>query len=117
VRHTSGEVTSRATITTANLGGIWTQDEGTITTLTTLPGGSVDILGSPTITTLDVGSEGSVSFAGSNAPTVTNAQMSAGSEILDPQGSVTFSNGITLTLCGLNDVSLDVGQGKTLTIS
>lgn len=116
-QHTGGEVTSRATLTTANIGGTWIQDGATVGTLTTLPNGSVRVLGSPTITTLDVGSDGSIDFGGANAPTATTTRLSAGAELLDPQGSVTFTNGIELVLCGLSDVSLDVGQGKTLTIS
>jgi hypothetical protein len=117
VQHTGGSLTSRATITTANIGGAWTQDGGAITTLSTLPGGSVSVLGSPTITTLDVGSSGIVSFSSANAPTVTNARISSGGTIIDSQGSVTFTNGIELVLCGLADVSLDVGQSKTIEIS
>lgn len=117
VQHTGGDVSSRATIATANLGGAWTQDGGSVTTLTTLPGGSVTILGSPTITTLDIGSAGSVDFSGANAPTATTTRLSAGGELLDPQGAVTFTNGIALVLCGLADVTLDVGQGKTITVA
>lgn len=117
LQHTSGEVFSRATLTTANIGGTWTQDGGSVTTLTTLPDGNVRVLGSPTITTLDVGSDGSVNFGSSNAPTATTTRLAAGAELLDPQGSVTFTNGIELVLCGLADVSLDVGQSKTLTIA
>lgn len=116
-QHTGGEVTSRATLTTANIGGTWIQDGAAVGTLTTLPQGSVRVLGSPTITTLDVGSDGSIDFSGANAPTATTTRLSAGAELLDPQGSVTFTNGIELVLCGLDDVSLDVGQGKTLTIA
>lgn len=117
VQHTGGTLSSRATVTTANIGGVWTQDGGAITTLATLPGGSVSVLGSPTITTLDVGSGGIVSFASANAPTVTNARISSGGTIIDSQGSVTFTNGIILVLCGLADVSIDIGQSKTIDIS
>lgn len=109
VNQQGGELDLNSAVTTVTkLGGSLQFRTGAVTTLTN-DGGSVVYSSSGTVTTLNVGTGGQVQFD-PTARTVTNANAYAGSAILDPQKSVTWTNGISLIHCGLADVSLDVGK-------
>jgi len=95
-------------------------DDGAVTTLT-INSGSVEYYSNQTITTLRVGANAIFavpSLLGTSGPTVTNCTVAALSEIADPFGQITNSNGIILDAgVSLADIILDVGAGRTITAS
>ena len=95
---------------TANVEG-----SGAVTNLTA-NAGTVNYQGSGTITTLYT--KGKVNFGQLLNRTVTNCTIAAGGSISDPGGRTTFTNGIVFeTGVRVADVTLDVGTGRTLSIS
>ena len=90
--------------------------EGGVTTLT-IRDGTVYVISDGTIGTLTA-TGGTIDWSDdSRSKTVTNCTIGPGVTLDDPQGVVTFTNGITLSNCKLSDVTLDIGTGKTITIS
>lgn len=70
------------------------------------------------ITTLTVGSTASMSFDEDRAAvTVTNCTIQYASSLFDNNKRVTWSNGIVLNKCGIEDVTLQLGKSFTLTPS
>jgi hypothetical protein len=114
-----GTLTTNSAISAANVyEGTWTHRAGNVATVN-VDGGTVNWeAGSATITTLRIGS---ATFDKSRDPrplTVTNAVLLyAGATLNDPNGTITFSGGITLVRCTLDDVTLNLGPNRTYTIS
>lgn len=107
-----------------NIGGgsITKNGTGTVTSATVNEGTlvwAVDGSGPPTITTLVVGPGGTFdASAALDAFTLTNCTVHPGGVLLDPNGLGTYSNGVIIGGNGrIEDVTLDVGRGKTLTPS
>jgi hypothetical protein len=89
-----------ATATTIQVGGtVYDRSSGTITTLRVLDGGVFD------------------KRMDSRAQTITNASVYSGASIYDPLATVTWTNGLDLMYCGLEDVTLQLGKHKTWTPS
>ena len=110
------EVNSNAT-TITHLGGTLHHISGTITTLT-IDGGEVYSYGVGTITTINVGSGAKADFGRAVLGiTVTNCNLYEKGTLLDPNGRVTFSNGIVCVRTDLPNVTLNVGHNRTLTPS
>ena len=88
------------------------------------PSGAIDILGGQclydsdgTLTQGYVAAGGELIFGKFDARTVTNLSIYAGATVRDPFDTVTWSNGIILVRCSIEDVTLDLGTGITLTPS
>lgn len=114
VQITGGELDLSSAATTVTLmGGALKFRTGAVTTLTN-DGGAVTYSSSGAITTLNVGTGGSIQFD-PTPRTVTNANLYAGGSILDPQKSVTWSNGISLIHCSESDVVLSTGKHVKIT--
>lgn len=123
VDQTGGTVTvdgdSSLTVTT------WTMEAGAVVfggeaAITTFRARTGELVynSSGTVTTMDVGPGGVVRMEqDQRGRTFTNCTMVAGAALLDPGGTVTFTNGIDLDNCGLSEVTLDVGRNLTLTPS
>lgn len=104
-----------ATTVTKNGGSLETYGTGAITTLSNW-GGALVARSSGTITNLY--NAGAADFGRDmRAKTVSNASAYPGASISDPQGVVTWSNGIDLVGCGLREVALDLGRNITITPS
>lgn len=86
---------------TADAGATYWRSQGGISTLLALGGGAA------------------LDFSGDlRAKTITpEVQLYAGSSLTDPGGVVTFTAGIRLNRCDINEVTLLVGQNKKLTVS
>lgn len=68
-----------------------------------------------TLGDVQVGGGGAIDFSRDmRSRTVTNCQLSARAALLDPFGTVTFTNPIVLHRSGLADVDLDLGRHLTL---
>jgi hypothetical protein len=80
-------------------------------------GGTTYWLGSGTITSLYVGAAGFDASRAFVACTVTNAYLQAQASVRDPYERVTWTNGLDLRGCGLDDVTLDLGTDVTVTPS
>ena len=73
-------------------------------------------LSSGTLTTLNIGSQGIADFRGDvRAKTVTNCDVWAGYQFLDPMGVVTVTNGWDFNSCRVEDGTLQTGYNYTLT--
>lgn len=87
---------------------------GNLTSVTDL-GGTTAYLGDGTIGALVVGASAVADFSQSiQSRTVTNTTLLAGATLLDPSQTVTWTNPITLSQCGIADVSIDFGRNITL---
>lgn len=116
---TAGQVEINANTTTINAKGgtVVVLLAATVGTLTA-DAGTIYYQSSGTCTTLTVNSDAVVDFSRDpRARTVTNCTIRKGGKIYDPYGTVTFTNGIILTGCKLDEVKLDVGDNRTLTVS
>lgn len=110
------ETNSAITTGTANAGN-WIHKAGTITTLTVNKGASFYPNGGVTVTTLDLNGGTFDCRKGSATVTITNTvTMSAGSSFYDPQGR-TGNISVQLRDCTLQDVTIVLPQGKTITFS
>lgn len=97
-------------------GGIHYHTSGTLAT-TQIDGGVLYYSAPNNITTMNVGSGGTVDFSQDlRAITCTTCNLYAGGTIRDTQGRVTWTNGIDLERCSIEDVTIDVGAHKKLTI-
>jgi len=69
-------------------------------------------------TTVNVLSASTLDFRrDSNARTVANANVYAGTFLYDPNATVTWTNGIDLEQCDLDDVTLQIGANQTISLS
>ena len=127
-----GSDVSQITLIEQSAGGL--QSKSNITTLTQRGGGGL-IQGSATIGTLDVAgdvtysstgtitqgyvrSNGSLNFdRNTQARTVTNITAFAGSVLSDRNRTVTWTNPIVLSGCGISDVELELGTNITIDIA
>jgi hypothetical protein len=83
-----------------------------------LDGGTEHYESSATLTTANVGSTGVLDFRQDMRPrTVTNCNLHERGEIHDPARTVTWTNGIDLVRCAVEEVVLDVGTHWTLSPS
>lgn len=113
---TGGKVETNSAMTTVTkTGGTLTHNSGAITTLTN-DSGTVVYNGTGTITNY-TGADGSVLDLSQDirALTITNCTLYKGAKIIDPNKRVTWTNGISLIQCNLNDVNLDVGTNVKVT--
>lgn len=92
---------------------------GAAATLTTgtLKGGTLYYNSSGTATTIIVAGGATLDFRqNARSRTVTNTSIYQGGKIYDPAQTVDFSaNGIDVSYCGLADVTLDLGEHRTIT--
>lgn len=90
---------------------------GNFTTLN-VDGGATRYRGTGTITNLNVGDGGEADFGRDmKSRTVTNCQINAGGTIRDPNKTVTFTNGIDLNRCAIEECTLDIGTHLTMSLS
>jgi hypothetical protein len=99
-----------------------TKNNGTLTVLgtgacTTLRNwkGTCNYRSSGTVTNLFCGAASLDFRADMRAKTITNADIYAGASILDPQAVVTWTNGVDLNGCGMDEVTLNLGKNIRLT--
>lgn len=119
INKSGGEATIATNVTTA------TQTDGTLTingtaTLTTLnlDGGTIYYSTSGTLTTAVVSSAAIFSCVrDGRSRTITNMAIHSGGAILDPLASITFTNGIDITRAKLSEVSIDLGEHFTISIT
>ena len=103
----------------------FTQTEGTTTfredaTLTTgtLSGGTLYYNSSGTFTTMHVAGGAILDFRqDSRSRTGTTTTIYQDGAIYDPAQTVTWTNGIAMSYCGLADIKLDIGESKTISLS
>lgn len=111
------EINSAATTITRHGGSLTVRGTGAITTLTNNDG-TVTHLSSGTVTTYTGGPGSTLDCSPALiAKTFTTTTIHAGATVLDPQALVTWTNGIVLSRCRIQDVSLDLGFNRTLTPS
>ena len=97
--------------------GTLTINAGSVTTVTN-DGGRFNYNGVGTITTLNISDGAEANFTQDMSDrTVTNANLYKGGSIIDNFKTVTWTNGVDLVRCGLNEVSLDLGIHVTITPS
>ena len=109
----TAELSCGSTTFTHN-GGEATLIDGAITTLT-VEGGTIYDCTNDTIGTVTVGSDGIVDCSRSmKAHTHTTVVMYKAATYLDPFKVVTHTNDIDLIHCGINDVTLDLGEHITI---
>ena len=118
VKSLGGKTTLDAAPTTLTAtGGTVTVTTGNITTLS-IDSATVNYDAAGTITTTTITSGGTLDCSRTaNAKTLTNATVYKGGTIRDPDGTVTFTNGIDLPETRLLDVTLDLAKNKTWTPS
>lgn len=115
-----GTLETNSAISVVNIyGGEWTHQNGNVATLNAFGGKVIWKANSATITTLAVGSSGTFDKSQDARPlTVTNVvKIYKGATLRDPYKTITFSAGIQLVDCTLDDVTLDVGPNRTVTVS
>jgi hypothetical protein len=114
----SGDVTLANGGTTLGLnGGTLTVTGGTVTTAN-VDAGTLYYQSTGTLTTLNVGNGGTADFSRDiRARTVTNCTLQADAALIDTARSATFTNGIVLNRCSVEDVALKLGTHLTLTIA
>jgi hypothetical protein len=119
VLHDSGtsRLASNVTTLTINDGDCRVDGTATLTTAT-VNGGRLNYRSSGTITNLYVFSNGEADFREDDrARTVSNFFIYGGGVVHDPSKTVTWTNGLDLIACGVDDVTLDIGRNQTLTPS
>lgn len=117
VNQSGGRLTMNSNVVTVNVtDGELIHVAGTMTTLN-LDKGEALYRSTGTLTTLNVGSGGVIDFRQDmRARTVTNCDLYEKSELHDPYGTVTFTNGIDLVRCQPADVVLDIPAHKRITL-
>lgn len=107
-------LSAAATTITKNGGTLTTLGTGAYTTISHWKG-TLNYRSSGTITTLNCGSA-LVDFRGDmRAKTVTNCDLYDGAQIQDPQGVVTWTNGLDLNASSIPKVTLDLGTNIRVT--
>lgn len=90
---------------------------GAYTTLT-VRGGDLVYSSTGTITTLTVASEGTADFTQDlRGRTITNTTLEAGATLDDSFGTITFTNDIALSNCGLQDVTIRSKRGVSVGVA
>ncbi len=105
---------SGCTTLTQRAGDLRVDTSSTITTLN-VDGGTAELLSSGTVTNALIYTGAELSMTG-NLPgcTITNLTMFGGATFRDPFEKATLTNGIILTKCGIEDVTLEIGKDITL---
>lgn len=105
---------SGCTTLTQRAGTLRVDATGTITTLN-VDGGTAELISSGTVTNALVYTGAELSLTG-NLPgcTITNLTLFGGATFRDPFEKATLSNGIILTKCGVEDVTMELGKDITL---
>lgn len=115
-----GEATinSGGTTLTNDGGELIVYGSGAITTIE-IRGGTVYDRGTGTWTTLNVSAGGVYDRTNQmTGKTITNLTLHAGAGFLDPNKTLTYSNGIILSKCGIDDIEpFNVGTAVTLTVA
>jgi|SRR6202790_478549 len=114
-----GSVTLNNTVTTITKtqGTLFLLGTGTVTTFTH-SGGGCSYQSSGTCTTYIGAVSSAIDFSGDlRAKTFTNATIYARASWSDPYSVVTLTNGLILSQCRLQDVTVDVGYNHTLKVS
>lgn len=118
IEMSGGAAQSYAGVTTLNMvDGDWHHYSGAITT-GNIDGGTLTYESTSTITTLRVGTGATVDFSRDiRSRTVTTTTINPDATIKDPYRTVTWTNGIVLTRCTLDEVTLDLGTNITVSFS
>lgn len=113
-----GVATLQSAVTTlTQTGGQVFQLAGGITTAN-IGSGALRYLSAATLVTCTLGTNAILDFREDiQARTVTNFAMNAGSELHDPHGTATFTNGIDLVQCTPDEVTLNIKPHQTITLS
>lgn len=112
-----GAVLNSGATTVVQYDGLLVIYSGAFTTLT-VDGGTCTYNSTGTITTLNVGNAGVTQFANDlRTRTATNCNVYAGGSLLDDYSTVTFTNPLRVVRCGLEDVTLRLGNNRTYAIS
>ena len=114
-----GSVTLNSGFATCNAysGTLFVLGTGAATTIT-LDGASCVWYSNGTISTLNVGPNGTIDFSkDSRTKTVTTTTVYAGATLNDPNKVVTYSNGIAFSQCRIDDVTLDLGENRTIALA
>jgi hypothetical protein len=115
-----GTVNTFANLVTLNMvsGTVQLNEAVTVTTLNANRDSTILHYSTGTITTLFLSQSILDNTRSQTAKTITNTSVAQGFDIRDPGGRITFTNGIALTDgTALADGTLDVGDGRTLTIA
>ena len=109
------DIASNVVTVTQQAGTLAIAGTATVTTLN-LDGGTCYYESSGTMGTANVGNAGTLDFRRDmRARTVTQLNCYAGGKVYDPAATVTLTNGIDLIRCGLEDVSLEMGNHRVWT--
>jgi len=114
-----GKLNSRSNLInlTQTAGEFTLSEDATITALN-LRGGTCYYSSSGTATTIDADGGTILDFRrDARSRTVTNLNAYEGAAIYDPAATVTWTNGLDLHYCGLEDVTVELGQHRTWTPS
>lgn len=113
-----GTLTTNSAFTTATVsGGTLHHDAGTATTLYVSDGACV-YRSEGTLTTCEVRNGGTLDLSRDlRARTITNLTVYSGGTYRDPADTATVTNGIDLSGCNLDDVTMEIANHKTLTLS
>jgi len=120
IDQTAGSVDLECTTTTVTARGSTLTIGGTatVTTLTLTDGATCYYDSSGTATTINVLSASTLDFRrDASARIVSNANFYAGTFIYDPNATVTWSAGVDLEQCDLDDLTLQLGANQTWTPS
>jgi len=110
--------TAAITLVTQYDGSLTIDGKTNACTALTVYGGTVFYNSSGTCTTATVGSNGTLDFRQDmRAKTVTNMNAYNGAAVYDTVAVVTFTNGLDLIGCGIEDVTLELGKHRTWTPS
>lgn len=110
-------ITSAPITTLVQTGGQWRHTAGAVATASVW-GGSALYLSGHTVTTLHVGKSGTFDCSRvTRARTVTSGNVYAGGTILDPQGSITWTNPLALVGCDLTSAVVNLGSGRTYAVA
>lgn len=83
-----------------------------------IDGGTCHYRSTGTITTANVGGGGELDFSrDQRSRTLTNCNAYAGATIHDPQKTVTWTNGLDLVRCAIDETTLNLGVHQTITPS
>jgi hypothetical protein len=116
---TGGVVTVNSNV--ANItqdGGTLNMQAGAVSDTLELRSGVCRYTSAGTIDALQVQSDATIDFSRDlRARTVTSCSMLKASKLLDPFATVTFTGGVVLAACNLKEVTLDVGESRTIDVS
>lgn len=114
----NGNLLTNSNVTTATiLGGQWTHQDGTVTTIEA-DSGVVRYRSDGTVTTCRVGSDAEFDAREDVRPfTITNLELHSGCTFRDPQGRVTATNGFDLYRCSPADITWEAPPHRTYTLS